>query len=51
MLLSSTEMYNNEQVSEVFRQNFSLNMSNMDYFIGSKSQKSPSDGLPFRFND
>jgi len=31
MLHLSTEMYNNEQVSKVFRQNFSKNMPKMHY--------------------
>jgi len=34
----STETYNNEQVSKVFKQNFAETCPKMDYF-GSKSQK------------
>jgi len=43
MLYLCTETYNNEQVSKFVKQNFSINMSKMDYF-GSKSQKFPSAG-------
>jgi len=51
MLHLSTDTYNNEQLSKVFRQNFSWNMPKMDYFSSKSSKIAKRPRSPFNFND